>query len=201
MLTVSLVVNASNWEEEGHSSRTDPTGSWLKNGSSSATARPHPNRTPVEKGQIQTDAAQVCLYQGLFVQFFITIDRLSYSQANVRNVPTPTPPPPPIATPSPAANPYSVAGKDGQGATGFDGAPRERGSRSFRFNPKGKYVALANQQRQEAQLEALKQRIAESARKAGLDGDMGIEKTIKVCLVHLVILYTIIKQRIACCTT
>jgi len=57
-----------------------------------------------------------------------------------------------------------------------------RGSRSFRFNPKGKYVALANQQRQEAQLEVLKQRIAESPRKAGLDGDMGIEKTIKVCL-------------------
>ncbi|EDR02104.1 uncharacterized protein LACBIDRAFT_310000 [Laccaria bicolor S238N-H82] len=41
------------------------------------------------------------------------------------------------------------------------------------------YVAFANQQRQEAQLEALKQCIAESARKAGLDGNMGIEKTIK----------------------
>lgn len=132
---------------------------------------------------------------------FYHYDQLSDSQANVRNVPTPTPPPPPIATPSPAANPYSVAGKDGQGATGFDGAPRERVSRSFRFNPKGKYVALANQQRQEAQLEALKQRIAESARKAGLDGDMGIEKTIKVCLVPPFILYTIVKQRIACRTT
>lgn len=34
--------------------------------------------------------------------------------------------------------------------------------------------------RQEIQLDALKQRIAESARKAGLDGDMGIEKNIKV---------------------
>jgi U4/U6 small nuclear ribonucleoprotein PRP3 len=131
---------------------------------------------------------KVCLFILL-----ITANQLSYSQANVRNVPTPTPPPPPIATPSPAANPYSVAGKDGQGATGFDGAPRERSSRSFRFNPKGKYVALANQQRQEAQLEALKQRISESARKAGLDGDMGIEKTIKVCLVALFILHTIIK--------
>ena len=46
-------------------------------------------------------------------------------------------------------------------------------------------MSLANQQRQEVQLEALKQRIAESARKAGLAGDMGIEKTIKVCLVPL----------------
>jgi len=35
--------------------------------------------------------------------------------------------------------------------------------------------------RQENQLEALKQRIAESARKAGLDGEMGVEKNIKVC--------------------
>jgi U4/U6 small nuclear ribonucleoprotein PRP3 len=34
--------------------------------------------------------------------------------------------------------------------------------------------------RQDQQLEALKQRIAESARKAGLDSDMGIEKNIKV---------------------
>jgi hypothetical protein len=35
--------------------------------------------------------------------------------------------------------------------------------------------------RQEQQLEALKQRIAESSRKAGLDGDMAIEKAVKVC--------------------
>src|SRR6266576_1338651 len=64
--------------------------------------------------------------------------------------------------------------------TGFEGAPRERSGRSFRFNPKGKYVALANQVRRENQLEDLKQRIAESARKAGFDGDMSIEKTLKV---------------------
>lgn len=120
-------------------------------------------------------------------------------KANVRNVPTPPPviPTPTVPsivnTPSPAlANPYTAgsvaataaaaaggSGKDDQG-TGFDGAPRERHGRSFRFNPKGKYVALANQMRQEQQLEALKQRIAESARKAGLDSDMGIEKNIKV---------------------
>jgi U4/U6 small nuclear ribonucleoprotein PRP3 len=34
--------------------------------------------------------------------------------------------------------------------------------------------------RHEQQLEELKQRIAESARKAGLDSEMGIEKNIKV---------------------
>ncbi|RXW23253.1 hypothetical protein EST38_g2603 [Candolleomyces aberdarensis] len=38
---------------------------------------------------------------------------------------------------------------------------------------------MANQMRHEQQLEELKQRIAESARKAGLDSEMGIEKNIK----------------------
>ncbi|RDB27617.1 U4/U5/U6 small nuclear ribonucleoprotein prp3 [Hypsizygus marmoreus] len=96
-------------------------------------------------------------------------------KANVRNAPTPPPPPPPAPTPE-SSNPYAAAAaKD----TGFEGAPRERVGRSIRFNPKGKYVALANQMRQENQLEALKQRIAESARKAGFDGEMGVEKNIK----------------------
>ncbi|KAF8345439.1 pre-mRNA processing factor 3-domain-containing protein [Amanita rubescens] len=95
-------------------------------------------------------------------------------KANARNAPTPPPPPAPTKPPE-SSNPYAVAVKD----TGFEGAPRERSGRSFRFNPKGKYVALANQVRRENQLEDLKQRIAESARKAGFDGDMSIEKTLK----------------------
>lgn len=103
-------------------------------------------------------------------------------KANVRNQPSPSPAPVPVATPSPAANPYSVASSSSKETMGFEGAPRERAGRKFHFNPKGKYVAMANQMRQEQQLEALKQRIAESARKAGMDGDMGIEKTIKVCI-------------------
>ncbi|KAJ3987928.1 pre-mRNA processing factor 3-domain-containing protein [Lentinula detonsa] len=97
-------------------------------------------------------------------------------KANARNTPTPTPPPVPVLpTTQSSSNPYASSSKD----TGFDGTPKERSGRSFRFNPKGKYVALGNQLRQEQQLEALKQRIAESARKAGLDGDMGIERNIK----------------------
>lgn len=65
--------------------------------------------------------------------------------------------------------------------SGFEGVPKERTGRSFRFNPKGKYVQLGNQMRQESQLEALKQRIAESARKAGLDSEFEtLEKNIKV---------------------
>ncbi|KIK68851.1 hypothetical protein GYMLUDRAFT_236749 [Collybiopsis luxurians FD-317 M1] len=96
-------------------------------------------------------------------------------KANARNAPTPTPPPAPTPVPE-SANPYaSGSSKD----TGFEGAPKERSGRNFRFNVKGKYIALGNQMRQDQKLEALKQRIAESARKAGLDGDMGIERNIK----------------------
>lgn len=97
-------------------------------------------------------------------------------KANARNVPTP----PPVApTPPPKENPYAAAASSA-GDSGFEGAPRERVGRSMKFNPKGKYVALANQQRQEAQLEALKQRIAQSARKAGLDSEFDtLEKHIR----------------------
>ena len=102
-------------------------------------------------------------------------------KANTRNLPTPVPTPMPVISPSPSINPYSSGSKESLGG-GFEGAPRERAGRKFHFNPKGKYVALGNAMRQEIQLEALKQRIAESARKAGLDGDMGIERAIKVRL-------------------
>ncbi|KAJ6609702.1 pre-mRNA processing factor 3-domain-containing protein [Mycena sp. CBHHK59/15] len=75
-------------------------------------------------------------------------------KANTRNIPTPPPAPVPVVPES--LNPYasSSTSKD----TGlFDGAPKDRSGRNFRFNPKGKYVALGNQMRQENQLEALKQ--------------------------------------------
>ncbi|OJA09072.1 hypothetical protein AZE42_06766 [Rhizopogon vesiculosus] len=100
-------------------------------------------------------------------------------KANIRNAPTPPPAPTPVPVIEVKANPYassSTAAKE----SGFEGAPKERSGRNFRFNPKGKYVQLGNQVRQEAQLEALKQRIAESARKAGLDSEFEtLEKNIK----------------------
>ena len=101
-------------------------------------------------------------------------------KANTRNQPTPTPTPMPVPTPSPAvgANPYTASSANA--GPSFEGAPRERSGRKFHFIQKGKYVAQGNLMRQEHQLQALKQRIADSARKAGLDGDMGIERTIKV---------------------
>ncbi|KIY67308.1 PRP3-domain-containing protein [Cylindrobasidium torrendii FP15055 ss-10] len=93
-------------------------------------------------------------------------------KANSRNAPAPAPMPIPVPIVE-AANPYlTKEAVDGN-------VPKERVGRSFRFNPKGKYVAIADQARQDAKMEALKQRIADQARKAGLDSEMGIEKTIK----------------------
>lgn len=101
-------------------------------------------------------------------------------RANARNVPTPPPAPPPPPTIA-KENPYAAAAASASAETGFEGTPRERVGRSLKFNPKGKYVSIANQVRQDAQLEALKQRIAESARKAGLDGEFDtLEKNIRV---------------------
>ncbi|KAF8920511.1 pre-mRNA processing factor 3-domain-containing protein [Mucidula mucida] len=93
-------------------------------------------------------------------------------KANTRNVPTPPPAPTPVPIVE-STNPYTS--KEPIEGT----VPKERIGRNFRFNPKGKYVALADQARKDAALEALKQRIADQARKAGLDSDMGIEKNIK----------------------
>ena len=101
-------------------------------------------------------------------------------RANARNVPTPPPAPAPAPTVA-KENPYAAAAASASSETGFEGAPRERVGRSLRFNPKGKYVSIANQLRQDTQLEALKQRIAESARKAGLDSEFDtLEKNIRV---------------------
>jgi hypothetical protein len=103
-------------------------------------------------------------------------------QANVRNAPTPPPVPTTVSIAvETKANPYASSAAASPKDTIFEGAPRERTGRSFRFNVKGKYIQLGNQMRQEIQLEQLKQRIAESAEKAGLDSVFeGLEKNIKV---------------------
>ncbi|KAL1730425.1 pre-mRNA processing factor 3-domain-containing protein [Schizophyllum commune] len=106
-------------------------------------------------------------------------------KANARNIATPTPPPASVTpTPVAVANPYAAAAASASSAiskSDFTGAPRERTGRQLRFNPKGKFVAQGNQLRQEAKLEELKQKIADSARKAGLDGDavMGIGSNVR----------------------
>ncbi|RDX40803.1 PRP3-domain-containing protein [Lentinus brumalis] len=100
-------------------------------------------------------------------------------KANVRNAPTPPPALTPVVPIEVKANPYASAAAT-PSDSGFEGAPKERVGRQFRFNQKGKYVQIGNQVRQEAQLEQLKQRIAESAKKAGLDSEFeGLERNIR----------------------
>lgn len=57
---------------------------------------------------------------------------------------------------------------------------KPRHSRQLVFNQKGKYIQQANALRRQAQLEAMKKRIAERARQAGIDEDMDVEKAFLV---------------------
>jgi len=103
----------------------------------------------------------------------------------------------PIATEA-KANPYA-SNSSVLRESGFDGAPKERTGRTFRFNPKGKYVHLANQMRQDSLLEALKQRIAEGAKKAGLDSEFEtLEKNIRVSFSYLFLSHPSRSYYLAC---
>ncbi|KAJ5578375.1 uncharacterized protein N7459_007339 [Penicillium hispanicum] len=57
---------------------------------------------------------------------------------------------------------------------------KPRHSRQLIFNQKGKYIQQAAALRRQAQLEAMKRRIAERARQAGIDEDMDVEKSFLV---------------------
>ncbi|KAG7294242.1 hypothetical protein NEMBOFW57_004312 [Staphylotrichum longicolle] len=68
----------------------------------------------------------------------------------------------------PRANPYLDTSNAPTG--------RARESRQLSFNQKGKYIQQANALRRQAALEDMKRRIAEQARKAGLEEDRAVEK-------------------------
>ncbi|KAM6519792.1 U4/U5/U6 small nuclear ribonucleoprotein prp3 [Fusarium falciforme] len=68
-------------------------------------------------------------------------------------------------------NPYYDPGLASQSSGG-----KARQSRSLVFNQKGKYIAQANALRRQAALEAMKKRIAEQTRKAGIDEDLDVER-------------------------
>jgi len=68
----------------------------------------------------------------------------------------------------PRANPYLDTSNAPTG--------RARESRQLIFNQKGKYIQQANALRRQAALEDMKRRIAEQARKAGLEEDRAVEK-------------------------
>lgn len=81
--------------------------------------------------------------------------------------------PPPEAT-DPTKNPYydpSITSKP---------STSRRAHKVLVFNQKGKYIEQANALRRQEALEAMKKRIAESARKVGIDEDIHADKAFKV---------------------
>lgn len=73
------------------------------------------------------------------------------------------------------SNPYFDENLAAQGTGG-----KQRHSRQLIFNQKGKYIQQANALRRQAALEAMKKRIAEQTRKAGIDDDLDVEKNFVV---------------------
>lgn len=69
------------------------------------------------------------------------------------------------------SNPYYDASLSSKGAV-----VKGRHSRQLVFNQKGKYIQQAAALRRQAQLEAMKKRIAEQARKAGIEEELDAEK-------------------------
>ncbi|KAG4095028.1 pre-mRNA processing factor 3-domain-containing protein [Neocallimastix lanati (nom. inval.)] len=59
-------------------------------------------------------------------------------------------------------------------------APKSRISRHLRFNKQGKYIELANQMRTQARLEKLKQEIADSVKKTGMDVELDLVSDMSV---------------------
>lgn len=72
-------------------------------------------------------------------------------------------------------NPYFDDKAAAQEPTG-----RQRTPRQLVFNQKGKYIQQGNALRRQAALEAMKRRIAEQTRKAGIDEDLDVEKNFVV---------------------
>ncbi|KAI5457230.1 pre-mRNA processing factor 3-domain-containing protein [Mariannaea sp. PMI_226] len=82
---------------------------------------------------------------------------------------------------------FQSAGKESQENPYFDPnlsaqptGGKTRQSRQLVFNQKGKYIQQANALRRQAALEAMKKRIAEQTRKAGIDEDLDVERNFVV---------------------
>lgn len=73
------------------------------------------------------------------------------------------------------ANPYFDESTALQGS-----GSRRREPKRLVFNQKGKYIQQASALRRQAALEAMKKRIAEQTRKAGIDDDLDVEKNFLV---------------------
>lgn len=86
-----------------------------------------------------------------------------------------------------SSSPTQFNNRDGRENPYFDpnsasqpGGGKARQSRQLVFNQKGKYIQQANALRRQAALEAMKKRIAEQTRKAGIDDDLDVERNFVV---------------------
>lgn len=88
--------------------------------------------------------------------------------------------PPPVAiAPTPSLNPYAASSSSGAGPAG--GRIQSRKPKQFQFSQPGRYVRQGDALRNEEKMEALRQRIAEASRKAGLDSEFDtLERSLKV---------------------
>ncbi|KZO98509.1 PRP3-domain-containing protein [Calocera viscosa TUFC12733] len=107
--------------------------------------------------------------------------KFSSVKANVRTAPPPSAAPTPSSAPSESVtNPYASTSSSAVLEGGFEGTPKERAGRALRFNQKGKYIHQAEEMRRERQLEELKAKIAEQAKKAGLGEEFEVlDKAVK----------------------
>lgn len=82
---------------------------------------------------------------------------------------------------APVLNPYAAGSATHSPAPDDERAP-VRKSKKLQFSRAGKYVEQGDQLRNEQKMEALRQRIAEASRKAGLDSEFDtLERSLKVC--------------------
>jgi len=68
-------------------------------------------------------------------------------------------------------------------------APKSRISRHLRFNKQGKYIELANQMRTQARLEKLKQEIADSVKKTGMDVELDLVSDMSVKVIFFLFFF------------
>ena len=101
-------------------------------------------------------------------------NRTAQSEARREKSNTPSRSPAPFSRDG-QSNPYFDENLAAQGTGG-----KQRHSRQLIFNQKGKYIQQANALRRQAALEAMKKRIAEQTRKAGIDDDLDVEKNFVV---------------------
>lgn len=109
--------------------------------------------------------------------------KFSSVKANINHAQASAPAGRPAPTSAVVVNPYSAAPAATAAADNAEGeGANTRRSRKLNFSAQGKYVKLGDALRNEAKMDALRQRIAEASRKAGLDSEFDtLERSLKVC--------------------